>query len=428
MRNRSSNFTTIGGLIFLAVLLFYTNAMGYRRIAGFLIFFLLLALCSYLWGKAALRNIDLEIPQTALHAFPGETLPVQLILSNSKLLPVLWMDLLFPLPLNRCVGGPDPDVEDYYEDPDLPWKVPVLSRKISFLMPFQKISWSVDLKARQRGIWHLGAVYLESGDGFGLSVVGRRFSLPYPRQITIYPKKIPVDVSSLLRQNPARAQGNYGYQEDLSLLKNSRAYQSGDNARHINWRLLARQQELMVNEYETVTPQCIGFYIDLESFMEMKEESGPSGSYEIPSLQRKPLEDMLSLVGSCILELTEKRVFCGLLIPGYGDQDTRFLCGTDLEYQAPQLLEALSAISYDEQTCETKVSRSELRRMASAVGQIIVTGHMASRLRQEVLTETVSPHLLSYLFYEQSPEDRRIERPVCTFQDLAFLAKEDMPS
>ena len=350
MKNRNSIFATFGGLIFFLLLVFYANIMGYQKISGFLIFFLVLFLCSWLWGKASLKKLHLQMPREDLTAFPGESIPIRLYLENKKILPVTWLDILFPLPDIHCVWTSHEEDISYHDEPGRTTMVPVFVRKISWLFPYQKAEWTFSLDAHSRGICHVDTVYLESGDGFGLSVVSRKIPLAYPKHITVYPRRIPVDVSVLLHQNTSEAKGNQGYQDDITLLKNSHSYQYGDSFRRINWRLLARQQEIMVNEYETLSPQCMGFYIDLESFVTTKEESTNAGTTMItPTLYRQELENMLSLIGSCICELTARRVSCALFIPGYQDQEVRCTFGSDLEYQVPQLLEELAQIHYEQE-------------------------------------------------------------------------------
>ncbi|MBR5510143.1 MAG: DUF58 domain-containing protein [Lachnospiraceae bacterium] len=425
MKNRASIFATIGGLLFLLILVFYTNTMRYQKISGFLIFFLILFLCSWIWGKVSLKKMRIQMQREDLTAFPGESLPVRLSIENKKLLPVTWLDILFPLPDNRCVWVPEDDDISWHDAPGRTTMLPVFLRKVSWIFPFQKLEWSFALEARCRGIYHMDTVYLESGDGLGLSVISRKIPLAYTKQITVYPERIPVDVSPLLHQNPSQAKGHQGYQDDLTLLKNSRAYQYGDSFRRINWRLLARQQELMVNEYETLSPQCMGFYIDLESFITKKEEQTNAGTMMItPTLHQKELEQMLSLIGSCICELTARRVSCALFIPGYEKQEVRCCFGSDLEYQVPQLLEELAQIDYQESAYETRITSSDLRIFRSKLGQVYYAGMKANLFHAEPVLEAFGSHRLSYLVHEHCEEEQRLERPLYALFEISFLTKE----
>lgn len=425
MKNRNSIFATIGGIIFFLVLVFYTNTMGYQKISGFLIFFLVLFLCSWLWGKASLNKIRIQMQREDLTAFPGEPIPVRLSMENKKLLPVTWLDILFPLPDNHCVWATQEEDISYHDEPGYPTLIPVFPRKISWIFPYQKLEWSFTLEAHSRGVYHLDTIYLESGDGFGLSVISKKIPLAYPKQITIYPRRIPADVSLLLHQNTSEAKGNQGYQDDITLLKNSRSYQYGDSFRRINWRLLARQQELMVNEYEVLSPQCMGFYIDLQSFITLKEEQSSSGNrYYIPTLHSPEMEDILSLVGSCICELTARRVSCALFIPGYQEEEVRCVFGSDLEYQVPQLLEELALIHYEEQTWETRISPSDLRMFRSRLGQVYFVGMNARQFHSDAVLEAFGSHRISYLAYGHCETDQRLDRPLYVFSELSFAAKE----
>lgn len=428
MKNRNSSFATIGGIIFLTVLVIYTNTMGFQKISGFLLFFLILFLCSFLWGKAALKKVRIQLQREDLTAFPGEPIPIRLTLENKKILPVTWMDILFPLPLHKCIWSSDEESIAFHEEADLTYQIPVFSRKISWVFPFQKIEWAFTLEARGRGVHHMDTLYLESGDGFGLSVISRKIPLAYPKQITVYPARIPVDTAPLLHQSTTEARGKQGYQEDITLLKNSRAYQYGDSFRRINWRLLARQQELMVNEYEVLSPQCMGFYIDLQSFVTFEKERLTSGTEMLmPTLQREKMEAMLSLVGSCILELTARQISCAVFIPGYENEEVRCCFGSDLEYQVPQLLEELAMIHYEAapDTWKTRVLPTDLRPYRSRLGQIYTVGMCSEKLHTEALAEAFGMHRISYITYEDCEEDQRLERPLYRYSELSFAGKEE---
>ena len=425
MKNRASIFATIGGILFLLILVFYTNSMGYQKISGFLIFFLILFLCSWSWGKVSLKKIRIQMQREDLTAFPEDPVPIRLSIENKKLLPITWLDILFPLPDNRCIWVPQEEDLSWHDAPGRTTMIPVFPRKVSWIFPFQKLEWGFTLEAHSRGVYHMDTMYLESGDGLGLSVISRKIPLAYPKQITVYPRRIPVDVSVLLHQNPSEAKGHRGYQDDLTLLKNSRAYQYGDSFRRINWRLLARQQELMVNEYETLSPQCMGFYIDLESFITKKEEQTGAGTMMITAaLHRNELENMLSLIGSCICELTARRVSCALFIPGYQDQEVRCCFGSDLEYQVPQLLEELARIDYQESAWQTRIASSDLRIFRSRLGQVYYTGMKATLFHPDAVLEAFGSHRLSYLVSEHCEEEQRLERPLYAFSELSFLSKE----
>ena len=429
MKNRTSNFTTIGGILFLTVLVVYANTMGYRHAAGFLIFFLILALASWLWGQHSLNKITLTMQREDLHAFPGERIPIHLRSHNQKLLPVVWLDILFPLPQGKYIWTADEEEVVFHDDPDESKLIPALPRRLTWILPGQSIQGSFELSARSRGVWRLTHVYLESGDGFGLSVASRKIPLAYSKQLTVYPKRIPVEVSLLIQQNHAEARGFHGYQEDISLLKHSRAYQNGDSFRRINWRLLARQQELMVNEYETVSPQCMGFYIDLESFVTFQTEKLNTGStILIPVLHRDELESMLSLISSCICEMTERRILCALLIPAYAGKGMIFRSGQDMESQIPLLLEELSMISYEEDGWETRIDTAELRHIRSRVGQLFLTGMSVSQMKITVFEEICGSHMLSCIVRERSAGEQQLDRPVLSFSDLSFYTPEEKTS
>ena len=138
------------------------------------------------------------------------------------------------------------------------------------------------------------------------------------------------------------------------------------------------------------------------------------------------MEAMLSLIGSCIIELTARQISCAIFIPGYENEDVHCCFGTDLEYQVPQLLEELAMIHYNAkpEDWETRVLSADLRPYRSRLGQVYIAGMNSSSLHANTLVEAFGMHRLSYLTYEDCDEDQRLERPLYRFSELSFSGKE----
>ena len=155
--------------------------------------------------------------------------------------------------------------------------------------------------------------------------------------------------------------------EDNTLFKGIHDYQSGDSIKHINWRVLARQGELTVNEYQSVIPRHVTFVLDLLSFTTWREETTNSGTMMVlDRFDSESLEDMISLTASCILALTERKIRCTLVLPAFGDHAVRVIDGNGLADQIPLLLTELAGLEYKGEECNFR----GLGRRAFSLGQV----------------------------------------------------------
>lgn len=331
----ASNFVSAGALALLLVLTVLASYYQMGSLPAFLLLVFLLAFLSRIWGKHSLHRLEISLEGKGCHGFPGETMEFFLTADNDKLLPVIWLDVALPDPPRECValeGG--------------------FRRKFAWLMPRQTLRWHCQLEARKRGVFRVCQVEIASGDGFGLSVEYQTRVFQTPAFFVVYPRLVPVEVSCFLREYSELERGNQGMQEDVTLLKSSRAYQPGDSGKRINWRVLARQSELVVNIWETVQPRNACFLLDLLSFARWREEE--QNGERVPVLaafHEEQMEDMLSLTASCIVALSERQMLCGLVIPTIGKREGQLLLPSSLDAMVPELLTELAALEYAGEGC-----------------------------------------------------------------------------
>ena len=75
--------------------------------------------------------------------------------------------------------------------------------------------------------------------------------------LAVFPRLVPVSTRWFLRNSWELETGARGFQDDRTVIRNVRAYQPGDNARSLNFRLMARGQGAMVNIYEKISPRRV---------------------------------------------------------------------------------------------------------------------------------------------------------------------------
>ena len=315
----NSNFSGPVGIGMLGIGAVIACYFRIYTLGGTLFFLALIFLFSWLWGRYALTHLDIRMRQSEWTGFPGEKIKLGCRVKNDKLLPLLWLELGFPLPDNGCIEA-------------------AVRRKVASVRWYEELEFSLQGKAKKRGIIQYDSITAASGDGFGLGEKSREILLQVPVTITVFPQVYEVDTGRLLHSFSDVQQGDKGYLEDVSLLKMNRAYEPQDSARKINWRQLAVGGRLTTNIYETMLPRIVTFILDIGAFrMEAEEENDSTKKCWIARADE--LEAMLSFVASCVVELKRNHASCRIAVPG-----------EQLQYSSDRseegLLSQLAAVEY----------------------------------------------------------------------------------
>lgn len=328
--SRSSNLVTLPALVLVLVLCVLAAFFGQGRVAAVLMFLFLLALASRCWAALALRRISVSASSQSSGVFPGDKIQVDIEVENGKFLPLVWLELFFPLSPDLCMlpeehrREPDENEKSALEDEGYSTEL-VGEKRFSFLLWYETAQCSMPWTARRRGVYSTTGWRVRTGDGFGLTQVEQPVSERNVRRFYIYPKLIKVRPDIFLRNLWNADTGAKGIMEDVTVIRSTRDYQTADSLKHINWRLAARCQPLTVNVYEDILPRSVHFLLDGESF------SGPE-----PHL--KELEDALSVLASLLVCLSALQVRCGLsLCRGTAGVSNLFFAETE------EMLRALAA-------------------------------------------------------------------------------------
>ncbi len=377
MRRSSLSATPAGILLWsgTAVLLYY---FGLTAPAGLCLLFSLLFACSWLWTRFSLSRLDIQSAAGTCCAFPGENFSLSCRISNRKLLPLIWLELVLPLPADSPAVPARREYQTRAEAPDTGEEVPGVLGRIAWLMGYQEASLEIPMRAVKRGVCPISSAAAFSGDPMGLGSRKQSFSLS-PTVLAVYPAVYPICPDRLTRSSTDLEAGRNGYMEDVTLLKMNRSYQPGDPAKKINWRQLARQGAITVNIHETVFPRLATFLLDLASFRRgtptVNSLNGREMTIWTPLSQE--LEKMLSLTASCILALQDKGICCGLIIPGPQAEDCLFLYPGRPGSSPEGLLYSLAEVSYSGQDLEVPLWEIAAR-MASLGTLYLVAASRAS--------------------------------------------------
>ena len=328
----SSMLVSLPGLIVFLCLSILNSVIGAPLLAGFCLFVFLLCGSSRLWGALAVKNVSVSICASDSYMFIEDKTDVSFQVKNGKILPIIWLELLLPMPRRGCIM-PEGEFEESsvaIQEEDQWEGRTALKRKFALIMREGEFRWNCTWKAKGRGVYRLDRLVLRSGDGFGLTQ-SQTVTTPVNEPIfVVYPRILPVDITPFLTTQWDGSGASGGFMDDLTVMRGMRRYETGDSWKHINWRMASRGQDINVNLYDAITPKAIHFAVDGESFC-----SG-SGSGE-------EFEEALSILASIMLRLSETGVLCGLSLPR-----SKYLPQTDMPAKETDVYELLAAVAgYD---------------------------------------------------------------------------------
>jgi uncharacterized protein (DUF58 family) len=180
------------------------------------------------WSRKALKSLKIE-RKYPNRAFLGEELEVELDLTNTGLLPVIWLRVHESLPVEMAV--------------------PNFYRSVVSLGPREQVKLHYRLKTRKRGYYPIGPLNLQSGDLLGLAEKGR-FEWG-PDFLTVYPRIIPLQAVDLPSHSPMGTLHHHEpVFEDPTRVRGKRDYVAGDSLRRVDWKASASTGRLQVKQFE----------------------------------------------------------------------------------------------------------------------------------------------------------------------------------
>ena len=273
----------------------YSSMLVFASLSGLV----LIGLIARIWAYASSKNIELKMKTKSLYMFAGNDFKITLEVSNNKALPSSYLELTMPLSKSLSI------VPEKTRKPEQ-WEIIPLAKKnystaligkysLGRLLWYEKKEVEISFHSQKRGLSRLEDWSISTGDGLGLSE--KEIKIGNAGYIVVYPRIIKVNTSIFFRNLWNSETGSSGVMEDLSVIKSTREYMTGDPLKHINWRLLARALPLSINIYEDILPKTIHIIFDGESF------SGPKQHL-------KEMEETISIIASILLSLNKRKVNC----------------------------------------------------------------------------------------------------------------------
>ena len=400
-----SNFATVAGLVVLAAAALGAGYMHLDLLTGFLAALFILCVVAFIWARASLSKVQVRFGQGDSCAFPGEELETRMTLTNGKAVPLLWLTVTLDTAQNNCVAPIDSEEENTE-----------VSEKLLWIMPHQKISWHQKALAKKRGVCRIDKIDLVSGDGFGLAVQRKRIQTESTFRYVIYPSIREVDPSVILNNMTELDNAPSGFYTDVTLVKNTRDYRTGDSFKDINYRVMARTGQVQVNEYESLAMCRVCFIADIESFTHIDWREHNEEKVKTLVVSDDELEKMYSLMASLIVSLHERGVACSLIIPAYGEKEARIVIPDERQMQVMQLLTVLSETEYD---CEkTSLPTEDMLSLSHSLGQLFMFSRSVDEPSCERLTSQIEE--MSVLHIVQKDDESAAEEARNIFKETEF--------
>lgn len=201
----------------------------------------ILILVTRWWNRNVIRGVILERELTG-RAFLEQEVPVSLKVSNTSLLPVVWLQLHESLPIEMIVPG-------YFS-------------QVVTLGSHQSMNLKYSLYPQKRGCYQIGPTFLSSGDLLGIGKdthkeIPANSLIVYPRIVNLESLGLPSQsmFGSIREKNPIY--------EDPSRTFGKRNFTSTDSLRKVDWKASAALGNLQVKLFEASKTLELAIYLDL---------------------------------------------------------------------------------------------------------------------------------------------------------------------
>lgn len=228
---------------------------------GLLVFSFLWAWLNIHWTKVTRQN-------RSRRSQVGKYAEEHFIVENTGPLPKLWLE-----------------VRDHSELPGHR-----VSRVVSSLRAHNRRSWAIKTICYRRGRFMLGPVTLYSGDPFGLFLLKRDIRLA--SHIVVYPPTFDLPgfsppIGQISGGDALRRRTHY----ITTNVAGVRDYEPGDSFNRIHWPSTARNNRLIVKEFELDPMADIWLFLDMEGRVHVGAARMPIPDLTLPPLLRVLRED-----------------------------------------------------------------------------------------------------------------------------------------
>ncbi len=244
--------------------------LGVAAIAGLLSIFMrqpilaliafgvaLVALLTHAWWDNCFRGLTYERRASQDRAFYGDTVDVELLVTNAKPLPLTRLEIADLVSTNVEVVNRRLDRGEQANTKVL--------RTVFSLGMYERVHYTFRVPCRSRG-WHrFGPATAAASDPLGLTT--RREEIGGTIRFLVYPRMVPI--SELIvppRQPFGDLKPVQSLIEDPMRMAGVREYVPGDSPKRIHWRATARTGTLQTRIYEPSASPVAAIFLDTITF------------------------------------------------------------------------------------------------------------------------------------------------------------------
>ena len=373
-----------------------------RRAVLFVIAACLIAVVpfAWLWKWLSLKRVEYERVYDKSRAFPGETICMDVRITNRKILPLTWLDasdevpIALPLVHGELEATHDPKVG--------------LLRNVLALRWYERYVRRYELACTARGSYRLGPVQLRSGDIFTL--FEESVKAPAGDPLIVYPRIWPLEELGIPSKEPFGERRAYlRLLEDPIRSVGVRDHHPEDNLRRVHWKATAHSGHLQVRVYEPAATPCLMVILNVATF-----EHHWQGV--LPEL----FERAISVAGSIATWAIGQGYKTGLVAngcPSRSDQPIRVPPGRSTG-QLASILEALATVTSFATSSVGTLLRHESPRGSWGATFVLVTAVVSQGICAELhslhgagrptalvsLADSPPPHINGIAVYHLPPD------------------------
>lgn len=356
-----------------------------------LIALLIIYLQKSLYKKYIFMGLEIKRSFSDKYLFPDDSSTLEITIINKKLLPISFGKILQRLPSNLVFHSSNAimNINDYEYIHEAHFNI----------LPFQKITRKYNIILQKRGHYELlSDIKIHTTNLLGTEDFTK--SLSSDTSITVYPKLR--DVKKHLF--PANTlQGDVfidrWIMEDPMMIKGIRNYQSNDPLKSVNWKATAKNQSLMVNEYDYTAERKIILIFDIGI---------PKNQFVSDSLPE--VEDAIEVAASIATELISAGIPTGLVTNASckGHLANTIISPDTGNEQASKILDLFGRISYYKSISISEVINLSMDYFTWGTEAIIVTPSLNNELissLENFKTISITVISLQYKVFEYLPNN-----------------------
>lgn len=281
------------------------------------------------WARFELRGLTYERRLSAGRAVVGETIGLDLVVHNPKLLPVPWLEVEDFVSVEARVDGRE------LERSELPGFA--ILRTTWTVGPFERVTRRLRIVADRRGLYQLDATRLQVADLFAQRSEAREETGPR-LHYRVVPRSLSVRAAVPVSLLPGATRTRRGLFEDPALFAGVRPYQPGDPLRRVHWKATARLHRPVSRRLDPAHAAELVIACDAQTV---------PGPFWLRHYDDDLVESLYTTAMSLARELVDSGVACGLAANGYGTlrQRSLYLPPSAASAQVVRIADELAALS-----------------------------------------------------------------------------------